>query len=168
MSKTRKPAGGLRRVWLLEADQILRADFTEKECTTLLLGEGAILWELPLAEQESRFEEEAALQDGLLRYTHRLELHLDPVEGAAIDPATLQTWFTRGVVALLETIRGEARLVGLSERLGREAPLRLQGFCATSGRLRRDLPTLHLKLACEDGWPAAIVQSENLITYENA
>lgn len=163
MAEQPKPIGGLRRVWLIPADGVREVAFADGGVASLLLGEGVFAIELPLLEEQSRYEEELTLRGGVPSVKHTLELSIDRFEGDPLEVWRLERELLSGVVARVETLAGEQLLVGWSQRVGLEAPLRLYSLTEERGRRRKDPPTLRLLLASYDGWPALPISiTENL------
>ncbi len=150
MSETRKPIGGIRRVWLYEAEGVTALEAREEGYDLLPTAKVSPL-ELPLIEEQSHYEELQSLQEGLRQVKHTLTLVLNLAEGERLLTEQLvKRASNKGVILRMELTDGSCRWVGWTPELLNEYPLRtLQIDLRTEAR-RAMLPTISWTLCCTD------------------
>lgn len=167
MAEPRKPVGGLRRVRLIPIADLKKVTFSEEEAELLLLRKGASPLDPRLDEGESHYREEWTLLHGIPSVEHTLSLGLALCGEGAMTREVLVKLLSEGVVALVETMAGECRLVGWSNPLKGEAALRLKELSEESGALRREYSPMRLILSSRDGFSAPQLKNiETCIAYE--
>ena len=110
---------------------------------------------LPLAEWRSEYEERVDSRNGTPYVEHLLRVVV-PAEYAHdhLDAGLLRRWALSGTAAVIGTESGERLLVGWSERMGSEQPLRLTAVEHLTGPSPRTIPATVLTFRCADASPA--------------
>ncbi len=151
MTPLNKPIGGVTGVSLYRKSDIEAVRVAEGLCTGLDLGTGAAPLAVPLAEDRSSYTEESVGEEALPATRHTLVIVCPRYAGREIFAGPiLEELSTDGAVACVELNNGERLVVGWSERLGFEQPLRLKKFRFLTGQKPADAPLLELHLECVD------------------
>uniref|UniRef100_UPI004055FE66 hypothetical protein n=1 Tax=Alistipes sp. TaxID=1872444 RepID=UPI004055FE66 len=167
MAEPHRPVGGLRRVRLIPMADLKEVTFSGEGPELLLLRRGASPLDPLLGEGQSHYRERWSLHYGIPSVEHTLSLGLARLGEGALARETLAELLTDGVVALVETMAGECRLVGWSNSLKGEAALRLEELSEESGALRREYSPMRLILSSRDGSSAPQLKNiETCIAYE--
>ena len=151
MASLYKPIGGVTGVSLYRKSEVEAVRVAEGLCTGIDLGAGAAPLTVPLAEDRSSYTEESVGDGGLpaTRHTLAIVCHRYPGREMFAGPL-LEELATDGVLACVELSNGERLIVGWSERLGFEQPLRLKKFRILTGAKPVDVPLLELHLESID------------------
>lgn len=151
--KAYKPVGGVARAALYPARGDVELRFASGVCEVRFCCEPA---EVPLIDDRSSFEELLDNSSGPVSVTHTLTLVAE--RGAA------ERWLSwdfaddvsrQGVIADITLNDGRRLIVGCSERMERDYPLRFVSLRSDSGKRLSDTPTLTLTLRSIDTDPAA-------------
>ncbi len=142
------PVGGVERAVLHPATSVVGFSFRRGACSCTFADDG---FEVPLCDDRSLFEErlEAASPPASVRHT--LTLVAERTLASLWSTATFcGQALLEGFVAEVYLADGRTLIVGLSEALGAEQPLRLASLTHSSGLRRSQTPTLTLTLTSED------------------
>lgn len=151
MTPLYKPVGGVTGVSLYRKSDVEAVRVADGLCTGIDLCTGAAPLTVPLAEDRSSYTEESVGDEGLpaTRHTLAIVCHRYPGREMFAGPL-LEELATDGAVACVDLSNGERLLVGWSERLGFEQPLRLKKFRFLTGPKPVDTPLLELHLESID------------------
>lgn len=137
----RKPAGGLRKVTLYDAEAVVAVS-REGSVSRLTLRAGTEGLEPRLVEERSTLEEILYCESEAPLVEQRLELVLRRADGGELfTPRLLRRAAYGRWVGLVEHIDGSHTLLGCSEELQNEATLHTQSIEFRSGAARSELPT---------------------------
>lgn len=136
MSERRKPVGGVVAVRLSPVGSAQQP-------------------ELPLVEERSSYVEELVADDGILRVHHTLQLVVSRETARSFLPFAARM-AAEGGSAVVTTAAGEQLVVGWTEDLGWEHPLRLTALDLGSGTKPADGNEATLRFECDD--TAALIQ----------
>ncbi len=155
----RKPVGGITAAMITPAGNLLRAAAAADGLTELSFRDTAQIVDLPLIDDRSTYAETADSQTGLTRVRHKLSLVVERSDARMLfDDAFRRTALYEGLVAIVTAASGEQIVVGWSERLGTEQPLRMTGLGMESGRKPLDGTPATLTLESEDASPAVDIK----------
>ncbi len=147
MTPLYKPVGGIAGVSLYRKDDIEAVRAAGGRCVGIDLRTGAAPLTALLVEDRSSYTEESVREEGLPATRHTLKAVFYWYTGREeLAGELLEALATDGAVACVELRNGERLVVGWSERLGLEQPLRLTGYRFFSGAKPADLPQLELHL----------------------
>ncbi len=153
-----KPVGGVARAVLYPAGEDMDFRFADGVCTADF---GCKPLEVPLIDDRSSFEELFDNSSGPVSVTHTLTLVAE--RGAAerwLSPEFAACVSRQGVVADVTLNDGRRLLVGCSERMERDFPLRFVSLRSDSGKKLSDTPTLTLTLRSTDTDAAAEIAEQ--------
>ena len=147
-----KPVGGIRAVAVIPS---LGAAATGSPAEVAAAAVG-----VPLAEGRSQYEERVEADAGAVRVEHRLTIAM-PADYARqlLTEELCRRWTEQGTAAVVETESGERLVVGWSERMGAEQPLRLVSAEFGSGLTPQSVPVAILTLRSADTAPAVRIQN---------
>ena len=147
-----KPVGGVARVALYPTYGDLRLSFADGVCEAEFYCKSA---EVPLIDDRSSFEELLSNSSGPISVTHTLTLVAERNAAAQWLSAEFADALSRqGVIADVTLNDGRRLIVGCSERMERDFPLRFVSLRSDSGKRLSDTPTLTLTLRSTDTAPA--------------
>ncbi len=151
MASLDKPIGGVVGVSLYRKSDVMAVRVADGLCTGIDLCAGAAPLAVPIAEDRSSYTEESVGDEGLpaTRHTLTIVCHRYPGRVMFAGPL-LEQLATDGALACVELSNGERLLVGWTERLGFEQPLRLKRFRILTGPKPVDVPLLELHLESID------------------
>jgi hypothetical protein len=153
-SQTYKPIGGVARVALHSADAVREVSFASDGECAILFGDEAT--EVELLDDGSTFVEKITTDTGIALVRHTLSLVASRNSAEAwLDPDFLQRATRIGVIAEVVLNDGRAFVVGYSQHLTTEQPLRLREATISSGDTPLCSPTVTLCLTSTDGHAAA-------------
>ncbi|MEG1982619.1 MAG: hypothetical protein RR037_02690 [Alistipes sp.] len=156
----RKPVGGLTAALLIPIGSVTTASIFSAHCTELAWRADAHTVNCPLLDDRSSYREETVATGGLSMVRHTLTLMVSREQGQLLfTQEWLATCATEGVIAQITAADGEMLLIGYSQHLGDEQPLRFKSLVTEIGKKRTDLPLSILTLYSEDTEPAS--------TYDN-
>ncbi len=151
MTPLNKPVGGVAGVSLYRKSDVEAVRAADGLCTGIDLCTGAAPLTVPLAEDRSSYTEESVGEEGLPATRHTLTVVCHRYAGREMFAGPLlEELATDGAVACVELSNGERLVVGWTERLGFEQPLRLVKFRFLTGAKPVDVPLLELRLECVD------------------
>ncbi len=151
MTPLYKPAGGVAGVSLYRKSDVEAVRVADGLCTGIDLCTGAAPLTVPLAEDRSSYTEESVGEEGLPATRHTLTVVCPRYPGREMFAGPLiEELAADGAVACIELNNGERLVVGWTERLGLEQPLRLKKFRILTGAKPVDVPLLELHLECVD------------------
>ncbi len=151
MTPLYKPVGGVAGVNLYRKSDIGAVRVADGLCTGIELCTGAAPLAVPLAEDRSSYTEESVGDEALPATRHTLIVVCPRYPGREMFAGPLlEELATDGAVACVDLSNGERLLVGWSERLGFEQPLRLTKFRILTGAKPVDVPLLELHLESVD------------------
>ena len=144
----RKPVGGVAMAVLYRPDDDMEIAFGDGECYAVFNCEGV---EVVLLDDSSSFEECIAPDAGAVSVVHTLTLVAARGDAVAwTAPGFAERVTHEGVIADLTLNDGRRMVVGCSEALGTEQPLRLASLRCDSGLRLTQTPTVTLTLRSED------------------
>lgn len=147
MTPLYKPAGGVAGVSLYRKSDIEAVRVTGGRCAGIDLRTGAAPLTPLLVEDRSSYTEESVGEEGLPATRHALTaVFYWYTEREELAGEILEELATDGAVACVDLHNGERLLVGWSERLGFEQPLRLVKYRFLTGTKPADRPLLELHL----------------------
>ncbi len=151
MTPLYKPVGGVAGVSLYRKSDVGAVRVADGLCTGIDLCAGAAPLTVPLAEDRSSYTEESVGEEALPATRHTLVVVCPRYTGREMFAGPLiEQLATDGAVACVELHNGERLVVGWTERLGFEQPLRLKKFRFLTGAKPVDVPLLELRLECVD------------------
>ena len=143
-----KPVGGVLRVLLHAADTLEGVEFMPSGCRAYFSDSGV---EVLLKDDCSTYVEERRVLDGRIAVEHRLHLVARRNEADEwLDEAFAQGAVREGLMAEVWLNDGRALLVGYSQYMTSEQPLRLDTLSSTSGATLREEPLVTLDLKSTD------------------
>ena len=143
-----KPVGGVARAVLYRPDDDMEIAFGDGECYAVFNCEGT---EVVLLDDHSSFEERIVPDAGAVSVVHTLTLVAARGDAATwLAPGFAERATHEGVIADLTLNDGRRLVVGCSEALGTEQPLRLASLFCDSGLRLTQTPTVTLTLRSED------------------
>ena len=152
-NKTYKPVGGVARVALHAADAVVGAQFATEGCAIEFCDEAI---EVALRDDGSTLTETTTPDKGIITVSHRLDL---VAERNDAEPWLEERFIERatrvGVVAIVTLNDSRSVVLGYSEHLGTEQPLRLHSLTLNAGVTPSDSPTARLSLCSTDASTAA-------------
>lgn len=143
-----KPVGGVARVALYPAGGDMDFRFADGVCTADFGCKPSVV---PLIDDRSSFEELFDSSSGPVSVTHTLTLVAE--RGAAehwLSAKFAADVLRQGFIADITLNDGRRLLVGCSERMERDFPLRFVSLRSESGKKPSDTPTLTLTLRSTD------------------
>ncbi len=151
MTPLNKPVGGVAGVSLYRKSDIEAVRVADGLCTGIDLCTGAAPLTVPLAEDRSSYTEESVGEEALPATRHTIIIVCPRFAGREMFAGPLiEQLSTDGAVACVELHNGERLVVGWTERLGFEQPLRLKKFRILTGPKPAEAPLLELHLECVD------------------
>lgn len=151
MTPLYKPVGGVAGVSLYRKTDVEAVRVADGRCTGIDLRTGAAPLAALLAEDRSSYTEESVGEEGLPATRHTLEaVYYRHTGREQLAGPILEELATDGAVACVELRNGERIIVGWSERLGFEQPLRLVKYRFLTGAKPADVPLLELRMECVD------------------
>ncbi len=151
MTPLNKPVGGVAGVSLYRKSDIEAVWVADGLCAGIDLRTGAAPLTVPLAEDRSSYTEESVGEEALPATRHTLTIVCPRHAGREMFAGPiLEQLSADGAVACVELCNGERLIVGWTERLGLEQPLRLKRFRFLTGPKPVDAPLLELHLECVD------------------
>lgn len=143
-----KPVGGVARVALYPTGGDMEFRFADGACTAKFDCEPVAV---PLMDDRSSFEELFDNSSGPVAVTHTLTLVAERGEAERWLSAEFADCVLRqGVIADVTLNDGRRLLVGCSERMEQDFPLRFVSLRSDSGKRLSDTPTLTLTLRSTD------------------
>ena len=144
------PKGGIREVKLIDASQIAGLEYDQEGsvCTGLKVLSQAVVVKYDILEDKSSYEESVSESNGFRVVRHTLNLVRGMVSTDQMYPVA--EWMANGCVALIELMGSKRLLIGVSESLGKEYPLRLVSVIRNSGCKMDDGVTERLTLESVD------------------
>ena len=134
-------SGGIRRIAFLTQAEAELASVTVAagEITALTLAMGDEFFEYDIEQDTGEWRENGEMVNGSLKYTEELEFYIrknNTASRLAIENLVSELC---GVVAIVEDSNGSIFLLGYSEQLGFDRPLKMSSEAAGSGKELTDL-----------------------------
>jgi hypothetical protein len=152
-------SGGIQRIALANVADITTISQTSGTIDTITMNGGAVFFEFQAEQDTVEWRENGELVNGSLKYTEEIEMFFRKQN--ATTAAALREIGENlcGMVAAVKTTNGETFIVGWSENLGLERPLKLASDASTSGKELTDLSGGTITLAAmvdEKAYPTSI------------
>jgi len=152
-------SGGIQRVALANVADIQSISQTGGTINTISMNGTAVFFEFEAEQDSVEWRENGELVNGSLKYTEEIEMFFRKQN--ATTAAALREIGENlcGMVAAVKTTNGETFIVGWSENLGLERPLKLASDASTSGKELTDLSGGTITLAAmsdEKAYPTSV------------
>jgi len=142
-------SGGIQRIALANVDQIttISADVNDV-IDTITMGTSNVFYEFQAEQDTVEWRENGEQVNGSLKYTEEIEMFFRKQNATTVAAMKELGENLCGMVAAILTTNGETFIVGWSENLGLERPLKLASDASTSGKDLTDLSGSTITLSC--------------------
>lgn len=152
-------SGGIQRIALANVADITTISQTSGTIDTITMVATKVFYEFEAEQDSVEWRENGELVNGSLKYTEEIEMFFRKQN--ATTAAALREIGENlcGMVAAVKTTNGETFIVGWSENLGLERPLKLASDASTSGKELTDLSGGTITLAAmvdEKAYPTSV------------
>lgn len=142
-------SGGIQRIAFANVDQITTISATGGVIDTITMASSAYLFYEFQAEQDTvEWRENGELVNGSLKYTEEIEMFFRKQNATTVAAMKELGENLCGMVAAIRTTNGEDFIVGWSENLEMERPLKMASDASTSGKDLTDLSGSTITLSC--------------------
>ena len=147
-NQQKKPIGGIAQCALYPTDAVHVSSIETDGCKVRFT---KAPYKAILFDDSSSLCEQMIMEQGAIRVTHTLKLVSDRnMAGVWLEREFAMQATDQGVIAVVTLSDGRSLLVGYSQRLGKELPMRLHSLISDSAVKLNQTPTLTLTLQSED------------------
>ena len=134
-------SGGIQRIALANVDQIttISADVNDVIDTITMASSAYLFYEFQAEQDTVEWRENGEQVNGSLKYTEEIEMFFRKQNATTVAAMKELGENLCGMVAAILTTNGETFIVGWSENLELERPLKLSSDASTSGKDLTDL-----------------------------
>lgn len=132
-------AGGVRRLWLTNRDDVNTFTLTGEDYTAILMEAGKVFFKHEFEQESFIFTETGSKENNTFAFEDVLVFLLSKMDSdqrkAIMDMVDSSIC---GMIAIIEDTNNIKRVIGFSESLGKDFPLKITGDESTSGGLLTD------------------------------
>tara|TARA_R100000951_G_C2588785_1_gene164352 strand:+ start:64 stop:597 length:534 start_codon:yes stop_codon:yes gene_type:complete len=139
--------GGIKRVGIANLDDLTLSNWTFDASTNLVTTVEAEFWEFEFEQDTAEIRESAEMTNGVTIYTQEIEIYLRG-HNNTIRTALNEFQNNCGFAVVAEDMNGVLYLMGASDALGFERPVKLASEAFTSGKELADLSGSTVTLSC--------------------
>jgi len=132
-SCTSANSGGIKRIYLANADDVSAFTYASNVATVIAMAMSKVFYEFEFEQDTAEWRESGELVNGSAKYTEELEFYIrlnNDTNRTILDALSNNC----GYIAVVEDSNGTHWLLGASEGLGKERPLKLVSDTTTSGK----------------------------------
>ena len=143
-------SGGIRRVAFISKEDVAEGaiSVTAGEINTITLATGKEFFEYDAEQDTIEWRENGEMVNGSLKYTEELELYIRGNNKTNRDAIVALVEDLCGVLAIAEDSNGTIFLLGWSEALDLDRPLKMASDASGSGKELTDLAGSTITMAC--------------------
>ena len=143
-------SGGIQRIALANVDQIttISADVNDVIDTITMASSAYLFYEFQAEQDTVEWRENGEQVNGSLKYTEEIEMFFRKQNATTVAAMKELGENLCGMIAAIRTTNGEDFIVGWSENLGLERPLKMASDASTSGKDLTDLSGSTITLSC--------------------
>ena len=141
-------SGGVQRIALANAADVATISATAGVVDTITMGTSKVFYEYQAEQDTAEWRENGEQVNGSLKYTEEIEMFFRKQNATTVAAMKEIGENLCGMVAAVLTTNGETFIVGWSENLGLERPLKLASDASTSGKELTDLSGSTITLSC--------------------
>lgn len=126
-------SGGIKRIYLANVDDVSGFTYASNVATVIAMVMSKVFYEFEFEQDTAEWRESGELVNGSSKYTEELEFYIrlnNDTNRTILDALSNNC----GFIAVVEDSNGTHWLLGASEGLGKERPLKLISDTTTSGK----------------------------------
>jgi hypothetical protein len=126
-------SGGIKRIYLANVDDVSGFTYAQNVATVIAMVMDKVFYEFEFEQDTAEWRESGELVNGSSKYTEELEFYIrlnNNTNRTILDALSNNC----GFIAVVEDSNGTHWLLGASEGLGKERPLKLVSDTTTSGK----------------------------------
>lgn len=126
-------SGGIKRIYLANVDDVSGLTYASNVATVIAMVMSKVFYEFEFEQDTAEWRESGELVNGSSKYTEELEFYIrlnNDTNRTILDALSNNC----GFIAVVEDSNGTHWLLGASEGLGKERPLKLVSDTTTSGK----------------------------------
>jgi hypothetical protein len=126
-------SGGIKRIYLANVDDVSGFTYASNVATVIAMVMSKVFYEFEFEQDTAEWRESGELVNGSSKYTEELEFYIrlnNDTNRTILDALSNNC----GFIAVVEDSNGTHWLLGASEGLGKERPLKLVSDTTTSGK----------------------------------
>jgi hypothetical protein len=133
-------SGGIRRMWITETANVTSFSTSGDTYDAVVMNGSAVFYKYEFEQDSAELKEAISFENGSKKVQHDLEVKLDYMLTASrLEIEALADASHCGLIAVVEDMNGQAWVLGYSEAMLKDRPLRMTNADGTTGKALTDL-----------------------------